>query len=142
MKEILSNFDCFINKHLISHTLKLEFIDSFLKTKHYVTVFCYLVVLLLCYRIILWKIRWTSYVPSCWNCIEFMINLKWITKSLHFFFFLCVCGHIGPPSGEDAVGKSFNNIPCLQVIIAYLFTCGERKFGKTSKSLKIFRKWL
>ena len=53
MKEILPNFDCFINKHLISHTLKLEFTDSFLKTKHYVTVFWYLVVLLLCYRIIL-----------------------------------------------------------------------------------------
>ena len=33
-------------------------------------------------------------------------------------------------------------IPYLLLIIALRFTCGERKFGKTSKCLKILWKWL
>ena len=46
---------------------------------------------------------------------------------------------------SKAFGKSWDNSykPCLSLIIAFRFTCGEKKkLGKTSKSLKIFRKWL
>ena len=41
-------------------------------------------------------------------------------------------------------GNSWENLymPCSSVIITQRFTCGERKFGKTSKSLKILWNWL
>ena len=43
-------------------------------------------------------------------------------------------------SFDNSWGNS--NIPFLLLIITHRFTCGEKKFGKTSKSIKILWPWL